>query len=247
MIDEKAFADAKARLLSLSEKQSGIGTLAEKSLHKILKLYYEPREEYHEIPFLSYVCDVKNENGIIEIQTGSFTPLIHKLTRFLQETRVIVVYPIIAEKYLIWVNKETGELTEPKKSPKKGKYSDALPQLSIISELLPCENLTVRLVLLSADEYKYLDGYGESRKKRATKIEKLPRRIIDEFEIKEVNDIKKLLPPLENTFRSADFNKATGLKRRKAFFSLKFLERVGVIEKVGKDKNAFLYKLKDES
>ncbi len=245
MIDEKRFLDAYLSVTVKDEQRNCIGRLAEKSLHRILKMYYEPCEELHEVPFMGSVCDVKNDKGIIEIQTGSLTPLIPKLKKFLPRSTVTVVCPIIAEKRLIWLDKETGELTEPKKSPKKGRCSDLLPELSKISDILFSDGLTVRIVLLAADEYKYLDGYGKDRKKKATKIERLPRKLLGEFDIRTKDDLRSILPPLPSPFTSADFNKATGLKRRKAFYSLKLLERVEIAEKCGKDKNAYLYRMTD--
>ena len=241
-MDEKRFFDAYRYVTEADGQKSGIGTIGEKSLHKILKSYYEPRVEYHEIPFMGFVLDVKNEEGIIEVQTGSFTPLYPKLKKLLPYSEITVICPIIAEKRLIWFDKETGELTEPKRSPKKGRYSDALSEISKISDLLFDKNLTVRLVLLSADEYKYLDGYGKDRKKRATKIERIPRRIIEERDINQIEDLIDILPDLPESFTASDFNKATGLRRRKAFFSLKLLLRLGIIELFGKRGNAYLYR-----
>lgn len=245
MIDEKRFFEAYLRVTGSEKERVGIGRLSEKSLHSILKCYLEPREELHEVTYLGCVLDVKNEEGIIEVQTGSFTPIIPKIKKLLPHSKLTLVHPIIAEKTLIWIDKETGELTEPKKSPKKGKFSDALPELSKLSGLLFSEGFTVKLMLLSADEYKYLDGYGKDRKKRATKVEKIPKRLIGEFDIKTKSDLNSILPPLPATFTSADFNKATGLRRRKAFYSLKLLLREGVIEQCGKVRNAFLYRLSD--
>ncbi len=246
MIDTERFDRAYMRVTAEDKRPLGIGTLGEKSLHRILKLYYEEREEFHEIPYLGIVADIKNEDGITEIQTGSFAPLIKKLEKLLKTDKVTVVYPIIREKKLIWLDPGTGELSEPKKSPKKGRYTDALPELSKLSELLFHENLTFRLLLLDADEYKYLDGRGKDKKKKATKIEKLPKRLISECIISTKEDLRSILPPLPSPFAAADFNKATGLRRRKAFFSLKLLKDREIVKQVGKAGNAFLYSIGDE-
>ncbi len=243
MINEERFLEAKKRAELVIENKSNIGTLGEKILHRTLKLYYEPRRELHEAAHLGIVADIKNEEGITEIQTGSFAPLLPKLKRLLPTERVTVVCPIIKEKRLFWVDPETGETAEPKRSPKKGKFSDALPELSKLSGLLFSDNLTVRLLLLSADEYKLLDGYGKDKKKKSTKIERVPTSLIEEYDIKSLKDLKGILPILPTPFSAKDFNKATSLKRRKAFFSLKFLENSGVIERCGKSGNAYLYKL----
>ncbi len=240
MLNENRFEKALKRVASLDNK-SGIGTLSEKTLHRVLKYYLEDREECHEVPYMGSVADIKNEDGITEIQTGSVTPIIPKLKKLIKEERLTLVLPIICEKMLLWLDPLTGELCEPKKSPKKGRYTDILPELSKISDILFSDNLTVKLMLIDADEYKYLDGYGESRKKKATRIERIPKRLVSEVLIKTEKDLSGILPPLPTPFTSQDFNKATGLKRRKAFFSLKMLVTLGIVRRNGKRGNAFLY------
>ena len=75
-VKEKRFFDAKIRLLSESGADGGIGRLAEKSLHKVLKSYIEPDETFHEREHLGSVADVMNNDGIYEIQTRSAERLI---------------------------------------------------------------------------------------------------------------------------------------------------------------------------
>lgn len=238
-LSETAFSEA----LNKQGTDGGIGTLSEKSLHRILKYTLDPCEENHEVCCLSSIVDVKIGENIYEVQTGSLLPLKRKLERLLTEYKVTVVYPIPKIKCLIWIDKESGEATAPRKSNKTGKFSDSLPELSKIESILFSDNLTVKLVLLDLDEYKYLDGYGETRKKRATKIERIPTALADEIDINSKEDILKILPPLPEIFTAADFNKVTGLRKKRAFFSLKFLLNIGVAEKIGKRGNAYLYKL----
>ena len=60
-----------------------IGILAEKTMHRVIKSYMEVREECHEIKVGRHHADIKNEFGIIEIQTRSLYPLRKKLETFL--------------------------------------------------------------------------------------------------------------------------------------------------------------------
>ena len=79
-MNEMRFFEARARVLSENPlSAAGIGTLSEKSLHRIFKLYLEPNEEYHEIPFMSSIADIKREEHIYEIQTHSTEKLLPKL------------------------------------------------------------------------------------------------------------------------------------------------------------------------
>ena len=60
-----------------------IGTLGEKSLHAVLKRYYEPDRSCHEIPVGNYVADIVNQDGIFEIQTRGLSNLRPKLNELL--------------------------------------------------------------------------------------------------------------------------------------------------------------------
>ena len=50
-------------------KESSIGRLGEKMLHRTLKYYLEPDRSYHEVDLLGSVADIKRGDRIIEIQT----------------------------------------------------------------------------------------------------------------------------------------------------------------------------------
>ena len=64
-----------ALTLSETSVSQGIGTQKERTLHSVLKYYLEPDAEYHEIPIGSFIADIYRDDRIIEVQTGSFTPL----------------------------------------------------------------------------------------------------------------------------------------------------------------------------
>ena len=99
-IDSQAFDAAKEKIIGKSHNDKGIGTLSEKTLHAVLKMYYEPDEDNHEVAIDGYYADIYNEHGIIEIQTRQLNKLRDKLSVFLNEYQVRVVYPMPYEKYL---------------------------------------------------------------------------------------------------------------------------------------------------
>ena len=78
-------------------KKNYIGTFSEKSLHAVIKNYYEPDINKQEIPVEKYIADIFNGQEIIEIQTGQFHRMKEKLECFLLQYPVIIVYPIAAE------------------------------------------------------------------------------------------------------------------------------------------------------
>ena len=240
------FQSARASALSEFGVGKGVGTLSEKLLHRVLKYTVEPREEYHEVKHLGSVADIKNERGITEIQTGSLIKLLPKLKKLLPTEKVTVIIPVIREKSLAWLDPESGELSEKRRSPRRGRPSDALPELSSISELLGNENLLIRIVMLDADEYKLLDGYGADRKRRATKLNKIPTAIADVVDLRSPQELCELLPEgLCTTFTSSALSRALVLQSRKLSFAKKLLLTHGIIERIGTEGRAHLYKIAD--
>lgn len=59
--------------------------MSEKTLHAVLKNYYEPDENKHEVAIDGYYADIFNDSGIIEIQTRQLNKLRDKLAVFLEE------------------------------------------------------------------------------------------------------------------------------------------------------------------
>ena len=70
-IDELRFEAAKNRVIGINRERQGIGTLSEKTVHAVLKNYYAPDTDMHEIPIENFVADIFTGTEIIEIQTRS--------------------------------------------------------------------------------------------------------------------------------------------------------------------------------
>ena len=119
-MDQKRFEEAKRKIIGVDRQRLGIGTLSEKTVHAIFKDYYEPDEDHQEIPIENYVADIYKDGEIIEIQTRQFNRMRGKLQAFLPLYPVTIVYPIPYEKWLIWIDEDSGELSKKRKSPKKG-------------------------------------------------------------------------------------------------------------------------------
>ena len=88
----------------------GIGTLGEKTLHRVLKTYLCPDSDYHEVGIGPFVADALVENTLYEIQSAGLFPLKKKLAYYLANTdkKVQIVCPILTAKRLIWVDPESG-------------------------------------------------------------------------------------------------------------------------------------------
>ena len=244
-MDREKFQAARQTALDRTKGESGIGTLSEKALHAALKAYYEPDAESREIALGGFVADIVGEDGIIEIQTRGFERLREKLNAFLEFTRVTVVYPIVKQRWLCWVDPETGEVTPKKKSPKKEIPFDVFPELYKLKKQMQHPNFTLRLAVLESTDYKYLDGYGAQRKIRASRGERVPDELLDEIDLHDSEDYLTLLPEnLEEPFTTKMLAKAVKRPVSHAQAAVNVLYTVGALERVGREKNTYLYRRK---
>lgn len=236
---------AQSAVLGGGIDRTGIGTLSERALHRILKLATEPSEALHEQKIEGFVSDVLSGGKITEIQTRAFERLLPKLSKFLREYRVDVIYPIASQKRLHWINPETGEISPPRKSPKAGKPSDAFFELYKIRSFLQNERLTVRLVFLNMEEYRYKNGYGKEKKRRAPRVERIPTAFVEEIVLASREDYRIFLPEgLAQEFTAKQYAKAVGQKPRYAYLGLRILKDCfGLVSHVRTEGREYIYKI----
>ena len=242
------FNKACDKVINVEREKNGIGTLKEKPLHAILKHYFEPNEDNHEIRTGRYVADIYNESGIIEIQTGNFNKLRGKLSVFLEQKPVTLVYPIPYTKWIIWMDEEKKEMTKRRKSPKTGSPYMVFRELYKIKDYLLHPNFNLCIVMLNTEEFKILNGWSKDKKKGATKLEQIPIKLVEELYIHEKEEYKKLIPDsLGTTFLSKDYKRATHLSLPNAQTALNVLYYVGAVKRVGKVGNAYIYERNDDT
>ena len=66
---QEDFLSCREQVFERNFLQHGIGSLAEKSQHAILKNYYCPNPAEQEINLGPFVADIANREGVTEIQT----------------------------------------------------------------------------------------------------------------------------------------------------------------------------------
>lgn len=246
MPDQRAFENAKRKVIGIDRQRLGIGTLSEKTVHAILKNYYEPDEDRQEIPIENYVADIYANGEIIEVQTRQFDKMRGKLTAFLPLYPVTIVYPIPREKWIIWIDEESGELSKKRKSPLKGTPYAVFPELYKIKMFLKDPNLRLRLVLLDMEEYKLLNGWSKDKKKGASRYDRIPTQLVQEIELDDPKDFLQLVPyELEGAFTSRDFAKAAHISLSLAQVVLNILYHMEVVVRVGKKGQLYLYEARE--
>ena len=246
MPDRKAFEEAKKKIIGIDRQRLGIGTLSEKTVHAILKNYYEPDEDRQEIPLEGYVADIYTGKEIIEIQTRQFGKIRNKLKAFLPLYPVTIVFPVPREKWIIWIDPESGELSQQRKSPAKGNPYLIFPELYQIKMFLKEPHLKLRIVLLDMEEYKLLNGRGRNKKAKASRYDRIPTELVEEIAISRPEDFMQLVPfDLEDSFTSKDFAKAAHISQSLAQITLNILHHMEIVTRVGKKGNMYLYEIRD--
>ena len=240
--DKQRFSEACRAFFAEVPSRKKIGVLSEKTLHSVIKRYIESNEALHEVKVGKHYADIKNDDGIFEVQTRSFNKLRAKLTSYLETEKITVVYPLPATKRLIWIDAQTGELTSPRKSPKRGSYFDAFPELYKLDMLIANESLRVLLLLVDMDEYRYLNGWSAKGKKGSTRHERYPIALADSLLLATKEDYEGLLPSdLCYPFTSKEFASAVKIRTRIAQTVLTVLLKRGAVQCVGKRGRLNLY------
>lgn len=228
---------------ALAPKNS-IGTIGERSLHSIIKNYYETDKSKQEVCVCGFVADILNDEGIIEIQTNNFSPLARKLEKYLDYYKVKIVYPAAHIKHIVWVDPQSGEIIKRNRSPKVGTGIEFLYEVSRLRKFINHENLSFEILLIDIDEYRLLNGWSKDGKRGSQRFERRPVSLYSVCRIDSPYDLNKILPPdfPDGEFDYKDFEKVMKIKGRTARFSMNTLLEYGAVEVVRKVKNSIIYK-----
>jgi len=247
-IDKRKFDEAKLKVLTGNYQQPGFGTLKEKTLHATMKQYYSFDESTHEQPVCGYIADIFDGETIIEIQNGNFGHMRDKLAAFLPEYEVYLIYPFPHYKWLCWIDTETGEVVSRRRSPKVGNAFHAMPEFFRIKKYLTDPHLHIRISLIDIEEYRLLNGKRSKDKKRgSTRYDRVPLDIYDEIVFDSIFDYLKILPPeLSEEFTAKDLARMAKIHVQYAQEALKLMYDLGLVARIGKKGNAYVYRVFEE-
>ena len=158
----------------------------------------------------------------------------------LQESKNTLLL-IVFQKWLVWLDEDTGEVTNRRKSPKRGTPQAVFHELYKIKSFLKHPNLSIRILMIDMEETRLLNGWSADRKKGSHRHDRIPLDLVEELDIKGVQDYRMLIPPELEAFTSKEYARATGLTVKRAQTALNVLYDLGVVERIGKKGNAFIY------
>jgi len=217
---------------------SDFSTYREGSLHAALKARYAATvtDARVEAAVDGFVVDVAGRDELVEVQTGSFASVGRKLERLVAAHRLVLVYPIAIEKWLVLVDAD-GVILRRRRSPKRGLPLDLFDELVHVATLIIEPGFRIEIALISEEEIRGPIPEGAVYRYRREWC-RLDRRLIGVVETLRLDtpaDLLGLLPVgLPDAFTSADIVAATGRSRRLAMRAVYCLERCGAIGRIGR-------------
>lgn len=246
-----------------NDYRGGIGTLAEKRMHRVFKRLITDDESKMEVRISStlpemndtsnkmprFIADILFNDEIIEIQTGSFFPLQKKLDWCIHHTpyHLTCIHPIAARRTLAWIDPINGTVGKLHRVPRREDARAIAPELYWIRSILtnPASRKRFRLVLplLEVQDYKWLDGYSEDGKRGATRYERIPISLLETIVLSEPEDYARIFLPdaLPAPFTAAEYAKITHIRGRTTYSTLHLLCEMGILHPEGKRGRSITY------
>lgn len=247
-----AFARYCHEELSRVKERDGIGLLAEKRLHSVLKRWILDDLTRHEQNVAGrdgkptrFVADILTADGeIFEIQTGDLYPLCRKIAFYMEQTDhpVTVVHPLIGQKQINWIDPGSGEITHRNRSTKHETPLSVLGELKPFLPYLGHPRFSLCLPLLALEEFRLLDGWGKGGKRGSHRFELIPTELMEVWQLASLADYLALYPrELPSPFTAKVFGKYTRLRGYALYGALAVLEGLGACRKCGKEGRSNLY------
>ena len=228
--------------ISEAPQSNGINTYNEKPLHAALKQVYALPGDQIEVKVDGYIIDLVRGDLLIEIQTGSFSPLKNKLARLVDTHPLRLVYPVPLEKWIL--TRFPGETQPPRrrKSPKRGCAAHVFAQLIYIPRLMLSSNFTLEVLLTREEEVRHPVLKKHARSKGWTTEEHRLLEVVNRVTFETPEDLLELLPEeLVEPFTTRELARAMHQPPRLAQKAVYSLRAMGALVASGKKGRAVLY------
>jgi hypothetical protein len=242
--------------ITTGAKQFSIGTKNESSLHRALKHYYAGPKGKTEVTVGDYIADCVTRYGeYIEIQTGSFAPLVKKAAVFTRHGKLKVIYPVAVRKQIEVYenvnnqvkknryNRRLGKLLYTRKSPVKGTAWDIFNALLYAPQLPFIRGLRIEIVLADIIEKRVKDGKGSWRRRGISIADRELCVLKEKILLEKKRDWLRFIPFKKNEiFTSAEFARRAEIDKVLARKTLYVLTKMAILKRSGKTGNSWLYK-----
>lgn len=227
----------------LAETPTQIGTLNEQPLHAALKEFYAGPGARLEVDVDGFIVDVAHDGLLVEIQTGSFSSIKHKVSALVADHVLRLVYPIAQQKWLLKLPRTENGKTRRRKSPKRGRPEELFKELVSFPHLICRESFSLEVVFIHEEEVRRHDPQRWRNRGWVT-VERRLLDVVDRRLFREPGDLAALLPPsLPDRFTTADLAEALDGPRWLAQKMAYCLRKTGVITQIGTHGRSNLYAL----
>ena len=162
----------------------GIGSLNESKLHYQIKELYKKRNDKLESKVDGYFIDINRDELLIEIQTKNFGSIKKKISKLLNNHKLLIIYPIPYIKWISKIDKNTNEIITKRKSPKKGNFLDVFDEMIRFPSFINHKNFSLEIILTEINEIRCDDGKGSWRRKGVSIIDRELIKIHDKMLLK---------------------------------------------------------------
>lgn len=221
---------------------NNIGTLRESTLHSNLKLWIKEQGDQLELPIENFIIDIVRDDLLIEIQTKNFSSIKRKLKTLLKNHRVLLIHPIVKDKWIITLDQQLNKIIRKRLSPIHLSYLDIFEELIRIPNLIANPNLTIELLLVEIEEFRVNDGKGSWRRKGWSIYDKRLVNVAEKKVFCSPIDFLMLKPsslklPFTNVELAHSLKKPLNLAQKMSYC----LRKMGIIKLVGKSGRFFLF------
>ncbi|MFX0031300.1 MAG: hypothetical protein ACFE9P_01440 [Candidatus Hermodarchaeota archaeon] len=219
-----------------------IGTLKESSLHAALKQIYKEPGDKVESSIGKYIVDIVREELLIEIQIKNFSKIRRKLEELLKNNQVLLIYPIIKDKWIIKLQQTGNRINQKRLSPQHGSFLNIFKELIYIPHLLSHFNLTIEILLIQAEEIQVRDNKGSWRRKGWSVYDRRLLKVLDWKMFSTPEQLLQLIPmELKNPFTNHMLADSLNIKVRLAQMITYTLRKMNMLTITGKKGNSHLY------
>lgn len=216
----------------------------ETSLHRQLKALYAGDDGEVEVRFGRRRIDVVRGGRLYEIQHASLAAIRRKVVDLLASHRVVVVKPIVVDKFVVQLDGPEGRVVRRRLSPKHGTRLDVFESLVYFARVFPHPRLAIEFPLVTLQETRR-PGHGRRRRWRENDhvvVDQTLVAIHETIRLRAANDLWTVLPEKPRTqFDTAELAAIVGVRRHVAQRIAYCLLHCGAVRRVAKRGNARVY------
>lgn len=224
---------------------TSIGLLNEKPLHASLKEWCAEPEDQFEVAVDGFVIDIVRDDRLLEIQTGNFASIKSKLEKLAGSHQIRLIYPIAQEKRIVKLAKENNGATSRRKSPKRGRLEDLFREMVSFPQLMANPNFSLEVLMIREEEVRRYDGKRKWRNRGWVVEEHRLVGVVEQRLFEDPEDWRAFIPKDLATFTAKELANAIAVRVHLAQQMVYCLRKVRIIELIGKQGRAYLYRVAD--